>query len=182
MAARAMRGYRQLMLFQRKPLVYFVLFSILLCLATIAPPAVAREVRGRVVGITDGDTLTLLTEQRQQVRVRLAGIDAPERRQPYGDRARQLLAGLAFERRARIHVSNTDRNGRLIGVVFVADRNVNAEMVWRGGAWVYARYSDDPALPPLEAEAREARRGLWALPEPQRVPPWEWRARRRPVR
>lgn len=153
---------------------------LLLALVVVASPAAAREIHGRVVGITDGDTLTLLTDQRRQVRVRLAGIDAPERRQPFGTRARQMLAGLTFQRRARITVTSTDRYGRLIGRVFVGSRNVNAEMVRRGGAWVYLRYSTDPALPILEAQARGARRGLWRLPESQRLPPWEWRTIRRP--
>jgi endonuclease YncB( thermonuclease family) len=91
-----------------------------------------------------------------------------------------MLAGLTFERRARVIVTSTDRNGRLIGRVFVRSHDINAEMVRRGGAWVYVRYLADPALPELEAQAREARRGLWALPEAQRVPPREWRGRRRP--
>ena len=158
--------------------------AVLLFLALLATawPAAARELHGRVVGVTDGDTLTLLTDERRQVRIRLAGIDAPERRQPYGDRARQMLSELTFERRARVIVTSTDRNGRLIGLVFVRSRDINAEMVRRGGAWVYARYSADPALLALEAEARAARRGLWSLPQPQRVPPWEWRERRRQAR
>lgn len=141
--------------------------------------AEATELRARVVGITDGDTITMLTEQRTQIRVRLAEIDAPERRQPFGDRARQMLSELAFERRARIIVTGTDRNGRVIGRVFVNELDVNAEMVRRGGAWVYRRYSNDPALLRLEAEAREARRGFWSLPEVERQPPWEWREDRR---
>lgn len=155
--------------------------AVLLLLGMLATawPTAAREILGRVVGITDGDTLTLLTDQRQQASIRLAEIDAPERRQPFGDRAQQMLADLAFERRARIIVTSTDRNGRLIGTVFVGSRNINAEMVRRGGAWVFRRYAHDPALLALEAEAREARRGLWALPEAQRLPPWEWRERRR---
>ena len=157
-----------------------VVVLLLLGMLATAWPAVAREILGRVVGITDGDTLTLLTDQRQQVSIRLAEIDAPERRQPFGDRAQQMLADLAFERRARIVVTSTERNGRLIGTVFVGSRDINAEMVRRGGAWVFRRYSVDPALLAFEAEAREARRGLWALPEPQRVPPWEWRDSRRP--
>lgn len=138
--------------------------------------ALAEELRGRVVGIADGDTLTLLTESRRQVRVRLAGIDTPERRQPYGSRARQVLSDLAFGRHARVEVEEEDRYGRTVGRVRVGAMDVNAEMVRRGAAWVYRRYSRDPALPRLEAEARAVRRGLWALPEAQRAPPWEWRA------
>lgn len=154
-----------------------VMLVVITCCVVVS--AEATELRARVIGITDGDTITVLTEQRGQVRVRLAEIDAPERRQPFGDRARQMLSRFAFERRVRIVVTGTDRNGRLIGRVFVGILDVNAEMVGRGGAWVFRRYSNDPALLRLEAEAREARRGLWGLPEAQRVPPWEWRENRR---
>lgn len=170
------------MLCPRPSTLRYALALAVLWFLAAGSPAMAREIFGRVVGITDGDTLTLLTDQRQQVSIRLAEIDAPERRQPFGDRTQQMLADLAFERRARIVVTSTDRNGRLVGTVFVGSRNINAEMVRRGGAWVFRRYSVDPALLALEAEAREARRGLWALPEPQRVPPWEWRDSRRPSR
>ncbi|MBW6398942.1 thermonuclease family protein [Roseomonas sp. HJA6] len=144
----------------------------LLCAQAVA----AAELRGRVVGITDGDTLTLLSVRREEIRIRLSDIDTPERGQPYGDRARQLLADLAFGRDARIEVRDTDRYGRTVGRVFVGAVDVNAELVRRGSAWVFRRYSNDPTLLRLEADARSARRGLWALPEAQRLPPWEWRA------
>lgn len=179
MVAAGARGYSLPMLPPRHPISRCAFVLVLLWLLAMASPAMAREIQGRVVGITDGDTVTVLTEQRRQIRVRLAEIDAPERLQPFGDRARQMLSRFAFERRVRIVVTGTDRNGRLIGRVFVGTLDVNAEMVGRGGAWVFRRYSTDPALPRLEAEAREARRGLWGLPEAQRVAPWEWRENRR---
>ena len=147
------------------------------------PPAwAAPDLTGRVVGITDGDTLTLLTPDHRQTKVRLAEIDTPERRQPYGSRAREVLADLAFQRQVRVVVEDTDRNGRVVGHVYADARDLNAEMVRRGAAWVYDRYNHDPALPVLEAEARAARRGLWALPEAERLPPWEWRRRARAER
>lgn len=156
-------------------------FGLLLVLGSLlmATAALAEDLRGKVVGIADGDTLTLLTERREQVRIRLSDIDAPERRQPYGTRARQMLADLAFGKPARIEVRDTDRYGRTVGRVFVAGQDLNAAMVRRGGAWVYRRYSDDAALLPLEREAQMQRRGLWSLPEAERVPPWEWRAVKR---
>jgi endonuclease YncB( thermonuclease family) len=92
------------------------------------------------------------------------------------------LSALAFGRSALVVVEDTDRYGRSVGRVRVGGRDVNAEMVRRGAAWVYVRYNRDPALVPLEAEARAARRGLWALPEAERPPPWEWRAARRAER
>ena len=145
-------------------------------------PALAERIAGRVVGVADGDTLTVLADGKRQVRVRLGGIDAPERRQPYGTRARQGLSALGFGRAVQVEVEDTDRYGRPVGRVRVGGRDVNAEMVRRGAARVYMRYNRDPSLVPLEAEARAARRGLWALPEAERVPPWEWRAARRSER
>ncbi|WP_229682815.1 thermonuclease family protein [Siccirubricoccus deserti] len=127
-----------------------------------------------MVGITDGDTLTLLTD-RQEVRIRLSEIDTPERGQPYGTRARQTLSDLAFGKLVRVVVHDTYRYGRTVGRIFAGSQDVNAEMVRRGAAWVYRRYSGDLALLRLEQAARAERRGLWALPEAERVPPWEWR-------
>ncbi|MFC7477542.1 thermonuclease family protein [Dankookia sp. GCM10030260] len=150
--------------------------ALLACLHA-APAWAAPDLLGQVVGISDGDTLTLLTPDRRQTKVRLAEIDTPERRQPYGSRAREALADLAFQRQVRVVVEDTDRYGRTIGRVYAGRRDVNAEMVRRGAAWVYDRYNRDPKLPALEAEARAARRGLWALPEAARMPPWEWRRR-----
>ena len=74
---------------------------------------------------------------------------------------------------------DTDRYGRIVGRVFAGAQDANAELVRRGAAWVYRRYSRDPALLGLEEAARAEGQGLWALPEPERVPPWEWRAAER---
>jgi endonuclease YncB( thermonuclease family) len=162
----------------RHPRTLTPLFCALLVLqlAFAGSVAIAAEVRGRVVGITDGDTLTLLTDRREQVRVRLAEIDTPESGQPYGARSRQSLSDLVFRKSVRVAVIDTDRYGRTVGRVYVGAQDVNAEMVRRGAAWVYQRYSTDQALLRIEQVARSERRGLWALPEAQRVPPWEWRA------
>ncbi|MCB4824450.1 thermonuclease family protein [Roseicella aerolata] len=135
----------------------------------------AEELKGRVVGITDGDTLTLLTRDLQQKKVRLADIDTPERGQPYGRKARQALADLAYRKQVAVIVEDTDRYGRAIGQVYAGERKLNLDMVRRGAAWVDRRYTDDPALVRAQAEARAAKRGLWALPEADRTPPWEWR-------
>lgn len=137
--------------------------------------AAAATITGKVVAIADGDTLTLLTSGRQQIKVRLAEIDTPERGQPYGTRARQTLAELAFSKQATVETREKDRYGRLIGRVYVAGTDVNRELVRRGAAWVYRQYNRDRSLLAVEAEARAANRGLWALPETDRVAPWNWR-------
>ena len=89
----------------------------------------ADTLEGKVVKIADGDTLTILTLSSQQIKVRLAGIDTPERKQPFGNRAKQALAKLAFQKQALIDVETKDRHGRTVGVVFVDGHNVNYELV-----------------------------------------------------
>lgn len=148
----------------------------LLFVCLLALPVQAAELVGRVVGVTDGDTLRVLVEQREVV-VRLDQIDAPEKAQPFGQRSRQSLAELCFDQSVRVLTRGQDRYGRTIGTVFVGALDVNAEQVRRGMAWVFLRYLREPALLDIEREARAARRGLWADPAP--VAPWEWRADQR---
>lgn len=141
------------------------------------PPAKAGTVlTGRIVAITDGDTLTLLTQAkgaRTPVKLRLAGIDAPEARQPFGSAAKQRLSDLAYNKNVRAEVSGADRYGRQLAVLHVGKLNVNAEMVASGYAWHFLRFSSDATLAALEKAARKSRRGLWADPAP--VAPWDWR-------
>jgi endonuclease YncB( thermonuclease family) len=147
-------------------------------LAILAGPLLAAEYAGNVVGISVGDTLTLLVPDGasfKQVKVRLGEIDTPESRQPYGERAKQALSDLAFGKQARVVVQDTDRYGRTVGRVYVGGVDVNAEMVKQGAAWAYRQYLKDQSLLTLEAEAKAAKRGLWGLPETERCPPWDWR-------
>jgi len=137
----------------------------------------ADTLEGNVVKIADGDTLTLLTSTNQQVKIRLTGIDTPEKRQPFGKRAKQALAKLAFQKQVLVEVETKDRYGRTVGVVFVDGQNVNAELVRQGMAWVYRKYTSDKRLYTLESEAKQAKRGLWLDENP--IPPWEWRRGRR---
>lgn len=132
----------------------------------------ARGITGEVVSIADGDTLTVLTG-RTQVRVRLAEIDAPERKQAFGSVSRQHLARLCFRKPAVVRQQSIDRYGRVVGHVTCAGVNANAAMVRAGMAWAYKRYVRDPAIFAIEAEARQTKRGLWHDPAP--LPPWEFR-------
>jgi endonuclease YncB( thermonuclease family) len=130
---------------------------------------------GRVVGITDGDTITVLDEQNQQHTIRLAEIDAPERGQPWGDRARQGLSALVFEKSVSVQQTDTDRYGRVVARVFSEGRDVNRAMVEEGAAWAYREYLTDDTLIATEARARQSRVGLWSMSDTQTVAPWEWR-------
>lgn len=107
-----------------------------LVLGSVLPTDTVEPIEGRVVAITDGDGFTLLTAAKVRIKVRLAEIDAPETRQPYGARAKQTLAELVFNKPVQVEVVNTDRYGRPVVRVSAAGRDVNAELVRRGAAWV----------------------------------------------
>jgi endonuclease YncB( thermonuclease family) len=127
----------------------------------------------RVVGVHDGDTLTVLMAQRQ-IRVRLTEIDAPELSQPFGTRSKQSLSELCFGKIAEMEVRNRDRYGRTLAQVSCEGKDANAEQVRRGYAWTYTRYAAaNSPLHALEREARTARRGLWGDLDP--IAPWDWR-------
>lgn len=131
---------------------------------------------GRVIKVSDGDTVTILTPEHQKQRIRLAEIDTPERKQPWGAQAQRALSSRVAGRDISLSVHDIDRYGRVVAVVYVDGRDVNAELVQAGHAWVYRRYLKRPELLDLEADARRHKRGLWALPAPERIPPWQWRA------
>ena len=146
--------------------------SLLVLLQLAAGPVPATT---RVLSVVDGDSLWVLDPAGARVEVRLAEIDSPEGGQPYGDAARRELRGLVSGKYVRLEPRGTDRYGRTLARVYVADLDVNSEMVRRGAAWVYRKYLHDQRLPGLEQEARAQKRGLWALPAGERVPPWVWR-------
>lgn len=127
----------------------------------------------KVVGISDGDTLTALCAGNQQVKIRLAEIDAPEKAQPFGARSKQALSNLCFGKHAEIAPQKTDFYGRTIARVRCDGQDASEQLVRSGMAWVFDRYVTDRGLYPLQDEARAARRGLWVDAEP--VAPWEWR-------
>lgn len=143
----------------------------------------AQGLSGRVVGVTDGDTITLLDSSNRQHKIRLAGIDPPERGQAFGQRSRQLLSELVFNKQVMVETEKLDRYGRTVGKVVVAERDVNLALVAAGLAWHYKKYqheqsaSDRLLYAAAEQEARDDRRGLWV--DPQSIPPWDWRSERR---
>lgn len=127
---------------------------------------------GKVVAVADGDTITVLRD-KEQVKVRLAEIDAPEKAQAFGNKSKQVLSALVYGKAVLVVEQGHDRYKRTIGRVYQGDVDVSAEQIKQGMAWVYRKYSKDKTLLPLEDEAKAQRLGLWADVEP--VPPWEWR-------
>jgi endonuclease YncB( thermonuclease family) len=153
-------------------------------------PSYAEVMFGKVVGISDGDTITVLDAYQQQHKVRLSGIDAPEKAQPFGQRSKEILSGLVFGRDVTVEWRKKDRYGRPVGKVKVAEpacrestcpKTVDAchAQVVAGMAWWYRKYAkeqetgDANRYEQSELEARARRIGLWTDPQPK--PPWVWR-------
>ncbi len=144
-------------------------------------PQAGEILTGKVVAVADGDTLTILVN-KTQYRIRLHGIDCPESHQPFGTRAKQLTADLAFGKIARVEVLDRDRYGRLVGIVTVPRKDgqgemiLNHELLAAGLAWWYQKYApDDQRLSALESKASKDKCGLWS--DPGAIAPWEWRQR-----
>jgi len=152
-------------MFRRFPLLVLLLTS----------SAYGGEISGKVIGIADGDTFTLLTTDKQQVKIRLAEIDAPESGQPYGNESKQALSDLIFGKDVRVVEQTTDRYGRTVGRPYVGGLDVSAEMVHMGAAWAYRDYLKDKRLLTREGRAKTNKRGVWGLSETQNMAPWEWR-------
>ena len=133
---------------------------------------------GPLVRVIDGDTL-IVKVQGAALHIRLVGVDAPESDQPLGDTARKELAGLIGGQQCVLVYEEGDKYGRLVAHLWIGDQYVNAEMVKRGMAWFDSASAPDDLLDLYQQEAREAKRGLWALPPEERVPPWEWRKEQR---
>lgn len=125
-----------------------------------------------VIGITDGDTLTVLHE-RKPLKIRLGNIDAPEKKQAFGEKSKQSLSEMCFSKNATYVVQSIDRYGRTVAVVKCAGVEVNRVQVERGFAWVYEQYNKDASLRDLQATAKAKRIGLWADASP--TPPWSFR-------
>jgi len=141
-------------------------------------PLPAFDLTGRVVRVADGDTVSVLDANNRQTKVRLYGIDTPERDQPYGNAAKRALVQLVSQQQVGVVVVTKDSYGRTVGTLYHEGVNINLAMVAEGYAWWYQHYAPyDLQLAAAEQQAREHRLGLWQDPHPQ--PPWEWRHRRR---
>ena len=145
----------------------------------------ARTIEGRVVGVADGDTVTVLDADKVQHKIRLSGIDAPEKAQAFGNRSKESLSELVFSKDVQVETNKRDRYGRDVGKVLINGVDANLAQVQRGFAWHYKAYereqsANDRKLYDLaESEARAFRRGLWSDVNPE--PPWDYRQQRRKV-
>ncbi len=145
--------------------------------------AYADILTGRVVKVADGDTVTVLDDLHQQHKIRLTGIDAPEKKMPYGNRSKQFLSDLVFDRQVQVEYSKKDRYGRTLGKIIVGGVDANLAQIKAGMAWHYKQYqreqsvADRDAYAQAEEEARTSKVGLWKDTDP--IPPWDWRKQQR---
>ena len=157
---------------RRLKYLLFCLFAIssVLCVGQASIPQVFE---GRVIGVKDGDTIEVLFDSIP-VRIRLAHIDCPENRQPFGSAAKKFLSELCYDRIVRVQQTDRpDRFGRTIAVIHIGDRNLNLAMVQNGMAWHFKKYSKDEEYAQAEIAAREIGIGLWA--DKEAMAPWQWR-------
>ena len=159
-----------------------------LIFVALATSPVNADISGKVVGVTDGDTIKVLDHNSVQHKIRLTGIDAPEKAQPFGNASRKHLAFMVAGKEVRIETSKNDRYGRVLGKVWVQPRdcpgcgktlNVNLAQILSGMAWWYRDYARDQSpqdrgrYESAVVEARKRKLGLWSEPNP--IPPWAWR-------
>ncbi|MBI3146757.1 MAG: thermonuclease family protein [Pseudogulbenkiania sp.] len=158
--------------------------TLLLALAAYFTHADGRDLGGIVVGVADGDTITVLDAAQEQHKIRFAFIDAPEKAQPYGQRAKQSLSERIYRQQVKVDVIEKDRYGRVVGRVWLGATDVNLEQLKDGYAWHYRFYAsknqsagDFSRYEAAEGQAREQQIGLWEGRNPQ--PPWEYRRSKR---
>lgn len=163
---------------KKRTLAAFMLLAVFAC------DAFAATLAGRVVRVSDGDTVTVLTAENRQFKIRLSGIDAPEKKQPFGARSKETLSRQIFGQAVTVEWSKTDRYGRIVGKIEIDGVDANLEQVREGSAWVYTQYlrelpaADRKLYLQAERQAQDERRGLWRDNDPE--PPWQWRHERRP--
>lgn len=139
----------------------------------IVPCSYGKDISGLVIKIIDGDTLTILTNNNDQVRVRLAEIDAPEKKQAFGNKSKINLSEICFNKVATVNTIKIDKYGRTLGRVTCNYVDANSKQIEQGMAWVYDRYVTDLNLYALQENAKIKKLGLWSDPDP--IQPWVFR-------
>ena len=155
----------------RKLLLIFVLF-----LSNIVN---AKTIEGLVVGVADGDTITVLDQQKNTYKIRLQGIDAPEKKQAFGEKSKQSLHDLVHGKQVRIEYDKEDKYGRIVGKITLDDLDICLQQLVLGMAWHYKKYQNEQSVADrvvyndAELKSKSLKLGLWAGETP--MPPWEFR-------
>ena len=159
--------------------IWTVLFAVALLISLPAASVFASTVTGKVIGISDGDTIDVLDSSKTTHRIRLAGIDAPEKAQPFGQRSKEHLSDSVFGKQVEVQGGKIDKYGRTVGKILVNGFDANLEQIRAGLAWHYKAYASEQSVNDrslyaiAEDKARVQHLGLWS--EKKQMPPWEWR-------
>lgn len=135
------------------------------------------ELIGKVIKVSDGDTITLLTDDKVSHKVRLNDIDAPEKKQPFGSKSRDNLASYIAGEIVTVRYKSKDRYGRVLGTIYFDNLDINLQQIKNGYAWVYKQYSKNQTYYKEEQKARDLKKGLWIEKEP--IAPWEFRKQKK---
>jgi len=146
--------------------LFLILLIFSICLYSL-------ELVGKVVAVADGDTITLLTKENKQYKIRLNDIDAPEKKQAFGNKSKENLSNYVFGKNVRVEYKKSDRYKRILGTIYLNDLDINLQQVKDGFAWHYKQYSKKKHYAEAEDLAQKDKKGLWAEKNPQA--PWEFR-------
>jgi endonuclease YncB( thermonuclease family) len=152
------------------------MYPLLIGLILLSFSSTAQQFHAKVVKIVDGDTYDVVDSMQKLSRVRMNGIDAPEKKQAFGQRSKDILGRWCFNKTVLVKVYSKDRNGRFIADSYINGKSLSLIMVEEGMAWHFKKYSKDTVLANAELKARAAKKGLWA--DGNAVPPWQYRAMR----
>ena len=161
-------SYRIVAITMKKHIFIYLLILLL-------PPQLSFAWQGKVVGVSDGDTITVMHNGKGE-KIRLYGVDCPEKRQDFGQKAKKFTSSMAYGKIADVEPVTTDGYGRTVALVKVEGKSLNEELLKAGLAWVYTKYCNKPFCNEwrkYEDQARQNKTGLWSMPNP--VPPWEFR-------
>ncbi len=150
----------------------FIITNILWLAACPVSQRTSSTWSGEVVGVSDGDTITVLRE-KQPIKIRLQAVDCPEKNQPFGTKAKLFTAGMVFGKRVSVKPVTQDRYGRTVAWIYLGNKSLNEELLRSGMAWHYSQYDHSIQLERLVQGAQKAKIGLWSEANP--IPPWEWR-------
>lgn len=145
-----------------------------------APKMPMKTVVGKVVGVHDGDTITVLDTDKTQYKIRFNGIDAPELKQDFGNKSKENLSQMVFGKEVTLRYNKIDKYKRIVGNIYLDGKDINLEQIKAGFAWHYKKYQDEQteadrkAYAEAEIKAREGKLGLWG--QPKQTPPWDWRS------
>ncbi|MEF3255365.1 MAG: thermonuclease family protein [Deferribacterales bacterium] len=149
------------------------IISVAIFLLLLVVNLYADIISGKVISVADGDTVTILLKNKEQVRIRVHCIDAPEKKQDFGQRSKQSLSDMIFGKDVDVIVKDKDRYGRLVGTILFNSININLEQVKKGMAWVYTRYCNEKEYYEAMEMARINKVGLWVDKKP--IEPWLFR-------